>query len=130
MITFIAASAVLSLVSKKPGFVRWRKSAVKPGVTAAGTLLLIATLLAASATPAGAADDGFSAYQQKVLFNPDESVRKAEARGRVTIYDGLDEKQVEAALDTQFDRIEHMMFVRTRQRSEDGTTSYDDDGCD
>lgn len=130
MITIIAASAVLSLVSTKPGFVRWRETAVKPGVTAAGALLLIAAVLAAGSAPARAAGDGFSAYQQKVLFNPGESVHKAEARGRVTIYDGLDENQVEAALDTQFDRIEHMMFVRTRHSAEDGTTSYDDDGCD
>lgn len=87
--------------------------------------MLVAVLLPFS-TIVGAED----AFQLKVLFNPPGSQLKAEARGRVMIYDGLDDYVVERALDEQFDRVEHMMFVRTRNTEPDGEVSYDDDGCD
>jgi hypothetical protein len=64
-----------------------------------------------------------------MLFHPTQSLLKAESRGRVTIYDGLDNRQVERALDTQFGRIDYMMFVRTRHTLEDGTVEEGDD-CD
>ena len=53
----------------------------------------------------------------------------AEAKGRVTIYDGQEHRVVDRALDTQFHRIENMMFVRTRETSPDGEESIEDDGC-
>jgi len=134
MLTIIAAGTVLSWLATEPRVVYWQnrlwQQLPRRRATATGLLLLIAAILGSATAPVRAADDRFSAYQQKVLFNPGESVRKAEARGRVTIYDGVDEQQVEAAMDTQFERIEHMMFVRVRRSSEDGTASYDDDGCD
>jgi hypothetical protein len=90
------------------------------------TALLVGMLLAPQAMTAVAADS----FQQKVLFNPTQGQLRAEARGRVMIYDGLDNPVVERALDEQFDRIEHMMFVRTRTTLPDGEVSYDDEGCD
>ena len=47
----------------------------------------------------------------------------------MTIYDGLEDKVVEQALDTQFERIDHMMFVRTRETLPDGSIEFEDD-CD
>ncbi|HYQ71946.1 MAG TPA: hypothetical protein VET88_08460, partial [Gammaproteobacteria bacterium] len=70
------------------------------------------------------------AFQTRVLFSPTDSQLRAETRGRVMIYDGLEDADVERALDEQFDRVEHMMFVRTRHTAPDGESSYDDDGCD
>ncbi len=87
------------------------------GILAAG--LMMNTL------SAGAADS----YQEKVLFEPHQSQRLAEARGRIMIYDGLDSTVVDKALDEQFDRIDNMMFVRTRHGSEEGEIYVDDDGC-
>ena len=70
-------------------------------------------------------------YYQNVLTNPSEAVLRAEANGSVTIYDGLEHKVVDQALDTQFQRIDHMMFVRTRETMPDGSIDYyDDDDCD
>lgn len=89
------------------------------------TALLMGMLLATLATTAGAEDS----FQQNVLFNPSNSQLQAEARGRIMIYDGLDNAVVERAMDEQFDRIEHMMFVRIRKTQPDGEVSYDDDGC-
>ena len=88
--------------------------------------ILTAVLLIPIPFIAGAED----VFQQKVLFSPNKSQLKAEARGRVMIYDGLENTEVERALDQQFDRIEHMMFVRTRHTETDGEVSYEDGGCD
>ena len=87
---------------------------------------MLTGMLLTFSTLAGA-EDGF---QHKVLFSPTSSQLKAEARGRIMIYDGLDNAEVERAFDEQFDRIEHMMFVRTRHTETDGEVSYEDDGCD
>jgi len=47
----------------------------------------------------------------------------------VVIYDGLDERLVDSALDTQFGRMENMMFVGVRHIEPDGGEWADDD-CD
>lgn len=89
-----------------------------------GSVLLSALLVSVSF--AAGAEDGF---QLKVLLAPEASVLQAEARGRVMIYDGLDEEVVERALDEQFDRIENMMFTRIRHTEPDGEVITVDDGC-
>ena len=45
------------------------------------------------------------------------------------IYDQMENETVELALNQQFDRIENMMFVRTRYVQEDGSIDQEDD-CD
>ena len=45
------------------------------------------------------------------------------------IYDQLDNETVELAMNTQFDRIDSMMFVRTQYVQEDGSIEEADD-CD
>ncbi len=76
-----------------------------------------------------AADDAPGGYDQSILFNPSRAVRLAEEKGRVTVYDGLEHKVVDQALDTQFERIESMMFVRMRETLPDGEVETDED-CD
>jgi hypothetical protein len=100
--------------------------------------LLIGLMLGIALTPltmAATVNDGFQYY---ALFYPTKGQLMAEARGRVMIYDGLDNKVVERALDEQFDRIEHMMFTRIHEAppKDDGTPpnkgegdGSDDDGC-
>jgi hypothetical protein len=87
--------------------------------------LLLGTLLMSAPFAAGAEDS----FQMKVLFEPGEATLQAEKRGRVMIYDGLDEEVVDRALDEQFDRIEHMMFTRIRHTGPDGIVIVEDDGC-
>jgi len=87
--------------------------------------LLLGSMLV-SVPLAVSAEDSF---QMNALFNPGKSLLQAEARGRVMIYDGLNEEVVERALDEQYGRIEHMMFTRTRHTEPDGVVSVEDDGC-
>ena len=89
-----------------------------------GGLLLVSVLV--SVPVAAGADDSF---QMNALFNPSQALQRAEARGRVMIYDGLDEEDVERALDEQFERIEYMMFTRTRHIEPDGAVVTENDGC-
>lgn len=87
--------------------------------------LLLVSVLVSVPVVAGAEDS----FQMNALFYPSQAQQEAEARGRVMIYDGLDEADVERALDEQFDRIEHMMFTRTRHTGLDGSVIVEDDGC-
>ena len=86
-------------------------------------LIALATLLTLGANTAHAD------FQLDVLLKPSEGVLVSEARGRVMIYDGLQEETVELALNQQFDRIENMMFVNTRYINEYGEEEVADD-CD
>jgi hypothetical protein len=56
----------------------------------------------------------------------------------VTIYSGFTDVQVEQAMEQQFDRVEHMMFVSTvvtaadgepKKDKRSGTVQTEDDGC-
>jgi len=76
-------------------------------------------------------------WQYNRLFNPSPSDREFEARGDVTIYDGLTDIEVKKALDENFDRIQNMMFTRTVVTDENGNPKIDpvtgkqvvEDGC-
>jgi len=68
-------------------------------------------------------------WQEQRLLAPSERQLSSEQRGRVVIYDGLDERLVDSALDTQFGWVENMMFVGVRHTEPDGDEWADDD-CD
>jgi len=72
------------------------------------------------------------------LFEPTPSERTQEAGGRIYIYDGLRDKDIEQAIDEEFDRVESMMFIREKKTDENGEVLTDpdtgdamvqDDGC-
>jgi hypothetical protein len=94
-------------------------------------LMFIVLLMGSLLAPLAQAADANDGFQYNALFNPSLAQLKAEDQGRVMIYDGLDNAVVERALDEQFDRIEHMMFVRIRQSTPDDDDEYiiEDDGC-
>lgn len=96
--------------------------------------VILITLLPGFAGTVRAADD----WQEKMLYAPPPSQIELEKRGRIMIYDGLTDAQVARAMDTQFDRIESMMFVGTvvtDTRGEalrdagTGEVLVEDDGC-
>jgi hypothetical protein len=87
-------------------------------------------LLGLGASQTLVADDSLDQFYRTVLLNPSKAIQVAEARGRVTIYDGLDNEVVDRAMDSQFDRIENMMFVGIRRTQPDGSVEQDDDCSD
>ena len=73
-----------------------------------------------------------SDYQTRRLMSPTAAELASEQQGRIYIYDALDVGQINAALDTNFERIQHMMFTRIRHPSNggDGSFEVEDDGCE
>jgi hypothetical protein len=78
-------------------------------------------------------------WQLRRLMNPTADERAREARGEVMLYEGLTDKQVDAAMSANFDRIGNMMFLGTIVTDEsgeavpasDGSMTYalEDGGC-
>ena len=91
--------------------------------------ILIGLLLGTVLAPPTMAADTDESFQLNALFKPTQNQLMAEARGRVVIYDGLENEVVERAFDTQFDRIEQMMFIRIQHTQPDGEIIVEDDGC-
>jgi hypothetical protein len=81
---------------------------------------------------------GVSDIELRRLFEPTTSELEQEAKGRIYVYDGLRDKDVEQAVNEEFDRVENMMFIREKKTDEKGEvlTNPDtgdavvqDDGC-
>lgn len=76
-------------------------------------------------------------WQTNRLFKPTDYHHKKESQGQIVIYDGLRDTTVKKALDTNFNRIENMMFTRVIVTDESGQPELDvagnliveDDGC-
>jgi hypothetical protein len=68
------------------------------------------------------------AWQERYLLSPSAQQQRMEHQGRVYIYDGLHEETVDRALDTQFHRMQNMMFIDMQRSTVDGEV-YEDDDC-
>ena len=90
-----------------------------------GNVVVVLTLgCLTSATGALAAEQD---WQQAMLHNPSAAQLEMERRGRVFIYDGLEDVEVDRAMDAQFGRVDNMMFIRTKKTTEGGEENTDDD---
>jgi hypothetical protein len=72
------------------------------------------------------------------LFEPTPAELRQERAGRVYIYDGLKEADIERAMREQYSRLDSMMFIRVKPTPEapredpggaSAPTYYQDDGC-
>lgn len=97
---------------------------------------LVAILCLIMATTAVAED--VRDIELRRLFDPTEAELASETDGRIYIYDGLTDVDVQRALNEEFDRVENMMFIRTKKTDETGAVKrdtetgeieYEDDGC-
>lgn len=68
-------------------------------------------------------------WQMRRLNHPTPTEIGKEQKGQIFIYDGLEERQVNTALEHAFHRMENMMFIRTRYASNESEDALDD-GCD
>jgi hypothetical protein len=59
----------------------------------------------------------FDSYQERRLWEPTPKELEAERNGQVYIYDGLQQSEVDTAVEQQFGRIESMMFIQQLARS-------------
>jgi hypothetical protein len=90
----------------------------------------VTALHLAAALPAPAAETGTApAWQETRLLAPTTRQQAAESKGGIFIYDGLHEDTVNLALDSQFRRIQNMMFIRVKHTDPAGDVTEDDD-CD
>ena len=76
-----------------------------------------------------AAQGAAAEWELRQLHQPSAMLLAREHDGSVTIFDGLPNREVEQALDTQFDRMGSMMFIRTQYVQDDGSIDTDND-CD
>ena len=90
-------------------------------------LALSLTLVFSAAGQASIGDQP-QTWEQQILFAPSEETLRAEAKGRVWILSGLDEREVERAMDEQYDRLAHLLFVNVR--SQDAGEDDEEDDCD
>jgi hypothetical protein len=101
-----------------------------------GRTLSTLALLAVWSGEAAAAD--VSEIELRRLLEPTEAELMAEQEGRIYIYDGVRDIDIQRAMDEEFHRVESMMFIRTRKTDEagevkrntdTGDVEYEDDGC-
>jgi hypothetical protein len=97
-------------------------------MTPKDTSLAISLICLIWGSTALASEDGD--WQLAMIHQPSAAQLKVEQRGRVYIYDRLDDADVELAMNTQFGRLDRMMFVRTQVPTSEGETETADDGCD
>jgi hypothetical protein len=96
----------------------------------------VTALFASSLSAAAGAD--VSDYELRRLFEPTEAERAQEHAGRIYIYDGLRDVDIRRAMREEFERVEHMMFIREKRTDEHGEVKtnpatgeavVEDDGC-
>jgi hypothetical protein len=91
-------------------------------------MLLVLALVMVTGKATADPEASIRNWQMARLLEPTQSDLKSEAKGRVMIYDGLTDKDVERALDEQFDRLDHMMFTRVVVTDDSGEATRDEDG--
>lgn len=71
------------------------------------------------------ADTALHNWQVRRLMQPTQRELRDEAAGKIYIYDGLTDREVEQALDGHFERIGSMMFMGTVKTDEAGKVLMD-----
>ena len=74
-----------------------------------------------------AAEADVSKIELRRLLDPTEAELAAEAEGRIYIYDGLTDRDIQEAMNEEFERVENMMFIRTRKTNADGELKRNED---
>lgn len=122
------------MITNSENFRTVRAHAVKRGLVdakdpqrkhkrSAAITIVSAALLVALTAPAAATD--VREIELRRLLQPTAAEQQDEAHGRVYIYDGLRDTDIEHAMDQEHARIENMMFIRTKLTDEQGEVRKD-----
>lgn len=85
---------------------------------------MITALLGLCLSSAALADTHYSKIDEKLLLDTEN-----DGSDSVVIYSNVRNKTIELAMNTNFNRIENMMFINTVIEMETGELSYADDEC-
>lgn len=88
--------------------------------------LILASLLGATIPAQFTYADEYS-WQMRQLFKPGKARLEYESQGKVLIYQGLKDIEVNRAMDDQYNRIEYMMFINTIVTDTEGQPLSDPD---
>ena len=100
-------------------------------------LSLLPVLLIA-AGPVIAEEGDLREIELRRLLEPTPAELRAEQAGRIYIYDGLRDVDIDRAMDEEFHRLDSMMFIRVKITDQKGEVQKDpdtgvayvqDDGC-
>jgi hypothetical protein len=90
------------------------------GRSAISGLIAVLLILGASSRAGDLRD-----IELRRLFEPTEAELQEEATGRLYIYDGLRDIDVERAMQEEYERIENMMFIREKKTDDKGEVLKD-----
>ena len=93
-------------------------------------VVMSVSFITATYTPSSIAGDFLQQWFQNRLFAPTEQQLTQEQNGKVVIYDGMYDVEVNRAMETQFDRIEYMMFIGTVITNQEGEPLRDNETGD
>ena len=91
------------------------------------TISILAPLAGELALADPAAEPAYRQLEIRRLFEPTESELRKEAAGSVYIYQGMTDRAVKQAMEDEFERVEHMMFVNTIRTDVQGKPLRDPD---
>jgi hypothetical protein len=92
------------------------------------TLIAGGLTLVMSSPQAAYSEAAYERWQQQRLLHPGETQLEQERQGKIFIYDGLSDKEVDRVLDKQFNRMQFMMFIRTIITDDQGEPKHDESG--
>ena len=90
-------------------------------------ILILASVTGESALANPAAEPAYRQLETRRLFEPTESEMRNEAAGSVYIYEGMTDRAVNQAMEDEFERVEHMMFINTVRTDAEGKPLRDPD---
>lgn len=102
------------------------------------TLIAGGLTMIMSSPQAAFSDSLYSRWQMQRLLQPGAAQLKQESKGKVFIYEGLKDKEINRVMREQFERVDSMMFIGTiitdkngkpKRDPKTGNVMFEDDDC-
>ena len=103
------------------------EAALKMQIYSFLAILILAPVVGESARADPAPEPAYRQLEIRRLFEPTASELRNEAKGSVYIYEGMTDRAVNQAMEDEFERVEHMMFINTIRTDAQGKPLRDPD---